>query len=562
MSNSRDTIVLRGVRQHNLKNFDIEIPVGELVVVTGVSGSGKSSLAFDTLYAEGQRRYVETFSAYARQFLDRMDRPDIDRIEGIPPAVAIDQTNPVRTSRSTVATMTGISDYIKVMYARMGVLYCAGCGRPVTADNPVRIVEDLIERIDGEPIMITFPLRMPRDVPIADTIASMSSQGLLRVRWHGSIERLDDISDEIEAGDLLDVVLDRTSVSSRRRARITESVEQALRLGHGTVKVVTADGDEMMYSSGLHCPDCDISYRPAVPNLFSFNSPLGACPECRGFGRTIEIDPELVIPDKSVSIDDDAIRAWTGKFSSACKRDLQKWCRKHGIRTDVPFGDLPQDVQQTIYDGDPAGQWYGVKGFFEWLEGRTYRMHVRVFLSKFRSYVPCTRCGGSRLRPESLLYRLGPYTVADVYAMPITETRKFFKEFHPRNSMDKPAKLLLNEIRGRLDYLVDVGLGYLTLDRQSRTLSGGEVERVSLTTALGTSLVNTLYVLDEPSIGLHQRDIERLIGVLHRLRDLGNTVVVVEHDMSVMRAADTIIDMGPGPGRHGGTVVYSGGTKA
>jgi excinuclease ABC subunit A len=557
MSSSRDHIVLRGARQHNLKNVDLEIPVGELVVVTGVSGSGKSSLAFDTLYAEGQRRYVETFSAYARQFLDRMDRPDIDSIEGIPPAVAIDQTNPVRTSRSTVATMTGISDYMKVLFARLGRLHCRGCGRPVAAASPAHVVSELIKKFDGEPVMIAFPVKLVRGVPVSDVLDALLAQGLLRVWRAGTMERLDAIIKTVRHGDVIDVVLDRTTVTSRRRSRISDSVEQAMLLGHGVVKVITPGGGETLYSSGLHCPACDISYRPAVPNLFSFNSPLGACHECRGFGRTIEIDPDLVIPDKTASIDDDAIRAWTGKFSSECKRDLQRWCKKRGIATNVPYEALPKRVQRTIYDGDGDG-WYGVKGFFEWLEGRTYRMHVRVFLSKFRAYVPCAECGGARLQPDALLYRVGPHRIADVYTMPIAECREFFRGFEPPGSLDKPGQLLLREIRTRLDYLVDVGLEYVTLDRQSRTLSGGEVQRVSLTTALGTSLVNTLYVLDEPSIGLHQRDIDRLVGVLHRLRDLGNTVVVVEHDPTTIRAADTIIDMGPGPGRHGGSVVYSG----
>jgi len=562
MSHSGKTITLRGARQHNLHGFDLEIPLGQLVVVTGVSGSGKSSLAFDTLYAEGQRRYVETFSAYARQFLERMDRPDVDSIDGIPPAVAIDQTNPVRTSRSIVATMTGISDYMKVMYARLGRLHCSGCGRPVSADTPVRIVSELIDRFDGRPVMISFPVKLSPKVPVADVVDTLRAQGLLRVWRNGGIDRLDDVATALDPGDQIDIVLDRITVSTRRRSRISDSVEQAMLLGHGTVKVITPDGEETLYSSGLHCPRCDISYSPAVPNTFSFNSPLGACPVCRGFGRTIEIDPDLVIPDTSLSIDEDAIRAWTGRFYRACKRDLRRWCKEVGVPTDVPYKDLSDQVREIIYTGDEDGWWYGVKGFFDWLEGRTYRMHVRVFLSKYRAYVRCKACGGARLKPDALLYRLGPYTIADVYSMPISDSLDFFRKFETPGPLDKPASLLLREIRARLGYLDEVGLGYLTLDRQSRTLSGGEVERVSLTTALGSSLVNTLYVLDEPSIGLHPRDVDRLVKVLYRLRDLGNTVAVVEHDPATIRAADTIIDMGPGPGRAGGSVVYAGPAHA
>jgi len=561
MSSSNDTILLRGARQHNLRGFDLEIPVGELVVVTGVSGSGKSSLAFDTLYAEGQRRYVETFSAYARQFLDRMDRPETDSIEGIPPAVAIDQTNPVRTSRSTVATMTGVSDYMKVLYARLGRLYCRECGRPVTSDSPARVVSELIDRLDGQPVIIAFPVRLSPKVPVADIVDTLRAQGLLRVWRDGRVERLDEVAAELRPGELLHVVLDRTTVSTRRRSRIADSVEQAMRLGHGTVNVITPDGEETLYSSGLHCPRCNITYRAAVPNLFSFNSPLGACPVCRGFGRTIEIDPDLVIPDKTLSIKEGAVRAWHGPVYSMCRHDLERFCRQTGIPTNVPYSSLTKKQQRVIYDG--AGEWwYGIKGFFDWLEGRTYRMHVRVFLSKFRAYVPCHACDGTRLQPEALLYRIGSRTIADVYGMPISGSLDFFRNIATPRPLDKPAALLLREIRVRLGYLDEVGLGYLTLDRQSRTLSGGEVERVSLTTALGTSLVNTLYVLDEPSIGLHQRDIGRLVGVLHRLRDLGNTVVVVEHDPTTIRAADTIIDMGPGPGRRGGSVVYTGSAQA
>ena len=360
MSDSGKSIVLRGARQHNLRGFDLEIPLGQLVVVTGVSGSGKSSLAFDTLYAEGQRRYVETFSAYARQFLERMDRPDIESIEGIPPAVAIDQTNPVRTSRSIVATMTGISDYMKVLYARLGQLHCSGCGRPVTADTPAEIVSQLIERFDGGAAMIAFPVRLSRKVPVTDVVDVFRAQGLLRVWRAGRVERLDDIAAELRPGDRLDVVLDRTTVSTRRRSRIADSVEQAMRLGHGTVKVIEPGGDETLYSSGLHCPRCDLSYNAPVPNLFSFNSPLGACPLCRGFGRTIEIDPDLVIPDKTLSITEGAIRAWHGPVYSMCRTDLEQYCRDNGIPADVPYGSLTKKQRRVIYDG-AGDQWYGIK---------------------------------------------------------------------------------------------------------------------------------------------------------------------------------------------------------
>ncbi len=558
-----DQIRIRGARQNNLKGFDLDLPLGRLIVVTGVSGSGKSSLAFDTIYSEGQRRYVETFSPYTRQFLDRMDKPRVDRIEGIPPAIAIDQTNPVRTSRSTVGTMTELNDHLKLLWARAARLYCSNCGREVRRDTADSIYGALAGQ-EAPWLLVTFPVTVPENFTEAEVTELLAGQGYRR------IHRRD--------GRRWEVIQDRVQSSPARRGRIVEDLEAALRFGQGRVTVYPLDeklepGSPRRFSADLHCPDCDIHYRDPVPNLFSFNSPLGACETCRGFGRTIGVDYDLVVPDPTKSLAQGAIRPWQSESFGEMQTDLLRFARKRDIPVNVPWGELSDSQRRWVLEGEGEwddGLWYGVARFFRWMESKAYKMHIRVLLSKYRAYRLCPTCAGARLKPEALLWRLGEgteeggsrgLTIHEAAQLPIERCRQFFGELRLPPHQEEAAEQLLGEIRSRLSYLVDVGLGYLTLDRQSRTLSGGEVQRINLTTALGTSLVNTLFVLDEPSIGLHPRDIDRLIRVLRRLRDAGNTLVVVEHDPAVIRAADLVLDMGPGAGERGGEVVFFGSLR-
>ncbi len=567
-SQTHDCIRVRGARQNNLRALDLDIPLRQLVVVTGVSGSGKSSLVFDTVYAEGQRRYVETFSPYARQFLDRMDKPQVDRIEGIPPAIAIDQTNPVRTSRSTVGTMTELNDHLKLLYARAARLHCRGCGRPVRRDTPDSIAGELRERAaaSGDPrLVLTFPVEVPKNFTEEEVLALLAQQGYTRVH--------------ARAPGLLEIVQDRLRAAAVDRSRLLEAVEAALRVGRGRVNVhveqpspqpspARAGEGVWRFSADLHCADCDIHYRDPTPSLFSFNSPLGACDTCRGFGRVIGVDYGLVVPDTAKTLRGGAIRPWQTESYRECQDDLEKFARKRGIPLDVPWRELTAEQRRWVIDGEGPWEkkvWYGAKRFFAWLETKSYKMHIRVLLSKYRSYTACADCGGARLKPEALLWRLGApgdgqpgLNIHDLMLLPVERVSGFFAALALPAPLDEAADLLLGEIRARLDFLVRVGLGYLTLDRQSRTLSGGEVQRINLTTALGTSLTNTLFVLDEPSIGLHPRDMRRVIEVMQRLRDNGNSLLVVEHDPQIMLAADRIVDLGPGPGEHGGRIVFNG----
>ncbi|MEA3278058.1 MAG: excinuclease ABC subunit UvrA, partial [Pseudomonadota bacterium] len=585
MPHPKDCIRLRGIRQNNLKNLDLDLPLGELIVVTGVSGSGKSSLAFDTVYAEGQRRYVETFSPYARQFLDRMDRPQADRIEGIPPAIAIDQTNPVRTSRSTVGTMTELNDHLKLLFARAARLYCRGCGREVRRDTPETIWVDLIQTSAGEGprALVTFQVPVPERFTAEEIRRLLAQQGYIRI-----------LREDEQA---IEVIQDRLRLTPGNRGRTLEALEAALEHGHGHARVYPLDEDRepgrpRRYSTDLHCPDCDIAYRDPIPNLFSFNSPVGACETCRGFGRTIGIDWSLVVPDEGKSLIEGAIKPIQSDSYAEVQEDMMGFAYRRGIPTDVPWRDLAEQDRQWVLEGEGEwedGVWYGVRRFFDWLEGRAYKMHVRVLLSRYRAYDQCPTCEGARLKDEALDWRVGGpkgaqralggarrfrhsrvdmddaaweglpgLNIHDLMRLPVERCRGFFGELELPGAMDQAMDLLLTGIRSRLRYLCEVGLGYLTLDRQSRTLSGGEVQRINLTTALGTSLVNTLFVLDEPSIGLHPRDMDRILAMLHRLRDAGNSLLVVEHDPQVMLAADRILDIGPGPGENGGQVVFEG----
>ena len=555
-----DAIRIRGARQNNLKDLDLDLPLNELIVVTGVSGSGKSSLVFDTLYAEGQRRYVETFSPYARQFLDRMDKPQVDRIEGIPPAIAIDQTNPVRTSRSTVGTMTELNDHLKLLFARAAVLHCRGCGQPVRRDTPAGIQEQLSRRsqAEGDPLLLlSFPVLIPKNFTADEIRQLLERQGYTRIHE--------------KRGNTLQVIQDRFRWSAVDAARAGDAIEAALKVGQGRLDVYPVDAGAgsgsasppWRFSTGLHCPDCDITYKDPSPSTFSFNSPIGACETCRGFGRSIGVDYGLVIPDTSLSLRQGAIKPWQTESYEECQADLLKFARKRGIALDSTWRDLTDAQRAWVIEGEgewTKNVWYGVRRFFAWLETRAYKMHIRVLLSRYRSYTECAACHGSRLKPEALLWRLGNpgIDIRQLMLLPIDDAQRFFAALELPALLEEAMDLLLREIRARLKYLTDVGLGYLNLDRQSRTLSGGEVQRINLTTALGTSLVNTLFVLDEPSIGLHPRDVNRIIGVMHRLRDAGNTLVVVEHDPKVIQAADRVLDIGPGPGEHGGEIVFYG----
>ncbi len=548
---------VRGARQNNLKGIDLDLPLGNLIAVTGVSGSGKSSLAFDTLYAEGQRRYVESFSTYARQFLDRMDKPSVEDIQSVPPAIAIDQSNPVKNSRSTVGTMTEINDHVKLLYSKTAELFCRSCGKKVERETADRIYEKLVEGHAGKRALLSFPLTLPSNVDFDEVEASLGRLGLRRLFIDGEVCEVTRALLE-RARTSVEVLVDRTVIRPERRERLVESIEQALHFGKRRVKAhIERDGgyDEASFSEDFHCPTCDIHYLDPVPNLFSFNNPLGACETCKGFGRTIGIDLDLVIPDPTKTLRDGAVKPWTTSSYREGQTDLMTFCRKNGIPTDTPWEALSEGHKRLVIEGD--GVFYGIEGFFEWLESRTYKMHIRVLLSKYRSYVRCEDCGGTRFKEQSLLYRLAGKTVADIYAMNIDRALETFASL-PRRSGDKVTEMLLDEITSRLSYLRDVGLGYLTLDRQSRTLSGGEVQRVDLTTALGSSLVNTLYVLDEPSIGLHPRDTSRLMDILKRLRDNQNTILVVEHDAEVIRRADRVVDLGPGAGERGGDLVFYG----
>ena len=628
-------IRIRGARQHNLKNLDLDLRTGELTVVTGPSGSGKSSLVFDTLYAEGQRRYVETFSAYARQFLDRMDKPAVDKVEGVPPAIAIDQTNPVRSSRSTVGTMTELNDHLKLLFARAGQLFDRLTALPVRHDNADSIYAELMARTQlaaaspagegesAEPrLVLTFPVELPAGTSREEIEQWLSSSGFTRVQ----AER--EVSTPKGPRVLLDVSVDRFRLSSVERARAIEAIELALKRGSGLLNVycltLAAEPEIWRFSTGLHCPDSEQRYADPIPSMFSFNSAVGACEACRGFGRVIGVDYGLVIPNDKLTLRAGAIKPMQTPAWAECQADLMRHAEAAGIPRDTAWNKLSAEHKDWVIHGSPHWkgkwnqQWYGVKRFFEYLETKSYKMHIRVLLSKYRSYTPCETCHGARLKTESLLWRIGSKEDADrvlapsqrfmpagvtwsraqleslpglclhdLMLMPLERVRNYFDRLQDglmqapgslgqaqkssappsraapvlQEAEAKALQLLFEEIRTRLRYLCDVGIGYLTLDRQSRTLSGGEVQRINLTTALGTSLVNTLFVLDEPSIGLHPRDMHRIIEAMQRLRDAGNTLVVVEHDPAVMFAADRMIDMGPGPGERGGQIVFDGSTE-
>jgi excinuclease ABC subunit A len=570
----RGCIEIRGARQNNLKGIDLDLPLGKLTVVTGPSGSGKSSLAFDTIYAEGQRRYVETFSPYTRQFLDRMDKPRVDEIRGIPPAIAIEQSNPVKSSRSTVGTMTEINDYLKLLMPRVAHAFCPNCSREIRPETAKSIADEILKSSSGKTGLITFWVAVPAKTEPHEFFKFIQQQGYLRVWLNGEVVRADGDTKNLRLGARVQVIQDRLTINQETRARLVESLETALRFGKDQINFVDLETKEAHpFSTSWHCAHCDLDIRPPTPGLFSFNNPLGACPECRGFGRTIGIDYNRAIPDRSYSISQGAVRVFRGREMGESQNDLLRACAREEINIDTPFEELPQCDQDFIINGEKgAGEyseedyendrWYGVRGFFKWLESKTYKMHVRVLLSRYRAYTTCPRCQGGRFQPETLNHRLVrpdaiAFTLPEFAALPIAEARDFLISLTtPPN--DSAAEMLRTEIVARLRYLCEVGVGYLTLDRSTRTLSGGEVQRVNLTTCLGASLVNTLFVMDEPSVGLHPRDVGRLVRVMHNLRDKGNTLLVVEHEEAIIRAADNLLDIGPGRGETGGELVYSG----
>ncbi len=550
-----DSIRVVNARQNNLKNITVTVPVGAVTVVTGVAGAGKSSLAFEVLYAEGYRRYVETFSPYARQFLERLDRPDAERIDGVLPAISIGRTSPVLTSRSTVGTITSVDDYLRSVFARQGVLHCESCGRPIRRDSPSSIFKDILDQAPGCTALICFS-RPPGQTAAEDIRETLQQAGFSRVLESGKAFRVEEAGLDYGPEESVTIVLDRLTIETSQRARIVDSIEAALSFGRGRMLVyIPEQKKSLLFSSDLHCAFCGIDYSDPVPAMFSFNNPLGACETCNGFGRIIDIDPDLVIPDKRASIAEGAIRPFQTPSYSVCQRDLMAWMRRKKLPVNTPWQELDKMTRRRIWEGD--GSWYGISDFFAWLENRRYRKHARIFLSRFRQYLTCPDCGGARLKARCLLYRFMGANFAEIQQMSIKNAVSFF-EGRREKAADAASEMILSEITDRLGFLCDVGLGYLTLGRQSRTLSGGETQRVTLAAALGASLTGTLYVLDEPSVGLHPRDKRNLAEVLGRLAEAGNAVVVVEHDPAFIEKADRIIDLGPGPGAEGGNVVHQG----
>ncbi len=596
---------LRGARTNNLKDVDLDLEAGTLVAIAGPSGAGKSSLAFSTLYAEGQRRYVESFSAYARQFLERLARPPVRSLEPIAAGIAVDRQAPVRTSRSTVGTMTEVADYAKSLWARASVLHCRSCGQPVVRDSAESAADSVLQRGTGARITVTYP------VPVVDAEAflgvrdSLIGEGYRRVRVAGEVRDLDavrpsDVLGEPTAGvakktkkaapkkaskktakagavasapraplTMLEVVADRTVARADSRARLVDALEQAMKRGEGRASVIVEGGETLRFSRGLHCARCDIAYRDATPGLFSFNSALGACETCRGFGRVIGIDWDKVLPDPWKSLEGGAIACWGGPSTQWERKELAKWADKAGVPRRTPIKDLTAEQLAWLKDGDGVGYprgWWGLRGWFQWLEGRAYKMHVRVLLSRFRSYETCLSCAGARLKPDALLHRLAGKDIASWLSMPAAEARLFLDEAEAEvaraHTMEPATQLLLRELRARLGTLEDVGLGYLTLDRASRTLSGGESQRVSLTSALSSSLTGAMFVLDEPTVGLHPSDVEKLVDVVGRLAERDNVALVVEHDSALLRAADRVVELGPAAGEHGGRIVFDGPPEA
>jgi len=595
-------LVVRGARTHNLKGVDLTLPHRQLVVFTGVSGSGKSSLAFDTIYAEGQRRYVESLSAYARQFLERMEKPDVDAIEGIAPAIAIRQKNSVRNPRSTVGTTTEIHDYLRLLWARVGHTICRVCGREVERESPDVVAASLLSMAAGTRLLIGFDLPLisgelntsvadldpgeeftsddvaaaaaPAEDPVASALDRLRRRGFGRLWLDGRTVGLEDVDPALLRGaSSLAVVVDRIAIDESVRSRLTDSIETSFHEGDGAAFAIAVDAAGAAvtvhrFSERFECRPCGVAYELPQPRLFSFNNPFGACPTCHGFGNVIELDLDLVVPDASKSVNDGAIEPWTKPHYRGCLVDLKRAAKHAHVRLDAPWRDLTDEERRFIVEGsgqdaDPdsdgaTGSYAGIRGFFRWLERKKYKVHVRVFLSRYRGYQTCQSCAGTRLRQEARDVRVGGETIDTVCARTVKAALAFFEALPLSEKEAVVADKILREVRRRLGFLTDVGLDYLALDRLSSTLSGGESQRINLATSLGSALVGTLYVLDEPSIGLHSRDNERLISILRQLRDQGNTVLVVEHDEDMIRVADTVVDLGLGAGEQGGRILYVG----
>jgi excinuclease ABC subunit A len=585
---SNDSIIVRGARVHNLKNIDFEIPHNTLTVVTGVSGSGKSSLAFDTIYAEGQRRYVESLSAYARQFLERIEKPDVDLIDGISPAVAIKQKNSTRNPRSTVATSTEIYDYLRLLFARVGRTYCANCGQEVKRDTVDEVAASVMALGEGTRLNVLFPVhshpamtevdkkkrksaKAKKEDDEAQTEAlkarlfELRKQGFNRLYQNGNIYEFSTPESllEIDFSKPLFALVDRIVIATDSRVRIVDALETSYRqTGEAIFETAPREGEQperLRFSRRFECSRCKIRYEEPEPRLFSFNNPFGACPRCQGFGNTIDFDMDLVIPDKSKSLAEGAIEPWTKPKYRPLFTELRRWARDKKIPVDVPWYQLSHQQHETIMEGDD--DFIGIRGFFAHLERKKYKLHVRVFLSRYRGYATCGDCGGQRLRAEARQVRVAGKNICDICCLTVAEAATFFDSLQLSDAENEVADKLLQEIRDRLRFLNEVGLEYLTLSRMASTLSGGEAQRIQLATSLGSRLVGALYVLDEPSIGLHSRDTAKLINILQDLRDLGNTILVVEHDPEIMRASDRILDLGPGAGEHGGKVVGEGTFK-
>src|ERR1700726_4072464 len=586
---AQEVIHVRGARVHNLKNITVAIPHNAITVVTGVSGSGKSSLAFDTIYAEGQRRYVESLSAYARQFLERMEKPDVDEISGIAPGGAIRQKNSTRNPRSTVATATEIYDYLRLLFARCGQTFCIKCGAEVRRDNPEEIANKVLSLAPGRRFYVLYELRIapaqlagaprrggkkkpaaPSQEALRNALSDIQKRGFNRLYQDARLHEFSSPETllDVDFTRPVYVVVDRLAVSPESRARLGDSIEICYREagGEAILEFVGDAGENaaerLVFNERFECKNDGTLYQEPEPRLFSFNNPYGACPRCQGFGNTIDFDLNLVVPDPSKSIDDGAIEPWNKPRYRALFQDLKKWARGQGIATNVAWRHLTADQRRLILEGDPENDYDGVKGFFNWLERKKYKLHVRVFLSRYRGYATCPECGGTRLRPEVRAVRVAGKSITEICQFTVKEARTFVAGLQLTEAQSKIADKILEEVRSRLQFLDEVGLEYLSLDRLTSALSGGESQRIQLATSLGSHLVGALYVLDEPSIGLHPRDTQRLIDILKSLRDLGNTVLVVEHDPDTIEAADHVIDLGPGAGELGGKLLFAGSYDA
>lgn len=586
----QDAICVRGARVHNLKNIDFAIPHHAITVVTGVSGSGKSSLAFDTIYAEGQRRYIESLSAYARQFLERIEKPDVDEMTGIAPAIAIRQKNSTRNPRSTVATATEIYDYLRLLYARVGHTFCVACGEEVRKDTIDEIAERVLGLPAGRRFYVLYQLMIgaeaaaaspktrgvssvkatrkvtPEADAIKQTLGNLQKRGFNRVYQAGRVYEFSSPETllDVDFAKPLYVLVDRLALGPEIRSRLMDSIEICYREGRGEAilqfvpEPADAVAERMVFSERFECKKCQITYQEPEPRLFSFNNPYGACPRCQGFGNTIDFDIDRVIPDKSLSLADGAIEPWSKPRYRQELQQMKQYAKKKGIPIDVPFRQLTEAQRDKIIEGDFSEEFAGVKGFFAWLERKKYKLHVRVFLSRYRGYATCPDCRGTRLRQEARAVRVAQKSITEACEMTVAEGRQFFSSLALSAGEATIAGKVLEEIQQRLRFLDEVGLDYLTLDRLTSTLSGGESQRIQLATSLGSHLTGALYVLDEPSIGLHPRDTHRLISILKSLRELGNTLLVVEHDAETIRAADYVMDLGPGAGEHGGKIMFAG----